>query len=75
MEVNTDTEQEDAGDADLWAEQQAILDSLQSEAEANCRIIQAVQETDIDEMLVYMDEEEEPAPDTKIVDIFDEDDA
>ena len=75
MEVNTDTEQEDAGDADLWAEQQAILDSLQSEAEANCHIIQAVQETDIDEMLVYMDEEEEPAPDTKIVDIFDEDDA
>ena len=54
----------DAGDADLQAEQQLIFDSLlsESEAEAKCHRRQepeAKQATEVDEMLAYMDKEEE----------------
>ena len=54
----------DAGDADLQAEQQAILDSLQSESAAEARRrrrqeAEAEHAAEVDEMLAYMDKEEE----------------
>ena len=73
-------------DANLQVEQQAILDFLwsKSEAEANCHHLQeaeAEQPTEVDDMLPYMHEEEEPepsyapicsAPRTNVVDISDD---
>ena len=61
----------DAGDADLQAEQQAILDSLWSESAAEARRcrrqeMEAQQAAEEAEMLAYMDEveqeEDEPEP-------------
>ncbi|EMS68046.1 Leucine carboxyl methyltransferase 2 [Triticum urartu] len=60
---------------DPEAEQQAIVDSFLSEAEGEAnRRIQTEQEADIDEMLAFMNEEEElepiyQAPGTEVVDI------
>lgn len=66
-EVEEEEDVGDAGDADLQAEQQLIFDSLlsESEAEAKCHRRQeaeAKQATEVDEMLAYIDEEEEPEP-------------